>query len=71
MDLRLPGASGVDAIRTIRALHPNIRFIVLTTYAGDEDIHRALDAGAHAYLLKACRTPMLPRRCERCTPADA
>jgi DNA-binding NarL/FixJ family response regulator len=52
MDLRLPGASGVDAIRTIRALHPNIRFIVLTTYAGDEDIHRALDAGAHAYLLK-------------------
>jgi DNA-binding NarL/FixJ family response regulator len=52
MDLRLPGASGVDAIRTIRARRPNIRFIVLTTYAGDEDIHRALDAGAHAYLLK-------------------
>jgi DNA-binding NarL/FixJ family response regulator len=52
MDLRLPGASGVDAIRTIRALRPTIRFIVLTTYAGDEDIHRALDAGAHAYLLK-------------------
>jgi DNA-binding NarL/FixJ family response regulator len=52
MDLRLPGASGVDAIRTIRALRPAIRFIVLTTYAGDEDIHRALDAGAQAYLLK-------------------
>jgi DNA-binding NarL/FixJ family response regulator len=52
MDLRLPGASGVDAIRTIRALRPDIRFIVLTTYAGDEDIHRALDAGAQAYLLK-------------------
>lgn len=53
MDLRLPGLSGVDAIRTIRAMRPNIRFIVLTTYEGDEDIRRALDAGAQAYLLKA------------------
>ena len=53
MDLRLPGLSGVDAIRTIRAQRPHIRFIVLTTYDGDEDIRRALDAGAHAYLLKA------------------
>jgi DNA-binding NarL/FixJ family response regulator len=53
MDLRLPGMSGVEAIRTIRALRPHIRFIVLTTYEGDEDIRRALDAGAHAYLLKA------------------
>ena len=52
MDLRLPDRSGVDAIRTIHARRPGIRFIVLTTYAGDEDIHRALDAGAHAYLLK-------------------
>jgi len=53
MDLRLPGLSGVDAIKTIRRLRPNTRFIVLTTYEGDEDIRRALDAGAHAYLLKA------------------
>ena len=53
MDLRLPGLSGVDAIRTIRQTHPELRFIVLTTYDGDEDIHRALDAGAQAYLLKA------------------
>jgi DNA-binding NarL/FixJ family response regulator len=52
MDLRLPGLSGVDAIRTIREMRPAVRFIVLTTYAGDEDIRRALDAGAHAYLLK-------------------
>ena len=53
MDLRLPRLSGVDAIRTIRETTPGIRFIVLTTYDGDEDIRRALDAGAQAYLLKA------------------
>jgi DNA-binding NarL/FixJ family response regulator len=52
MDLRLPGLSGVEAIRAIRKAHPKLRFIVLTTYDGDEDIHRALEAGAQAYLLK-------------------
>src|SRR5687768_12847572 len=52
MDLRLPGISGVDAIRTIRAEFPQSRFIVLTTYDGDEDIYRALEAGAKAYVLK-------------------
>ena len=52
MDLRLPGMSGVEAIRTLRTQHPELNFIVLTTYDGDEDIHRALEAGAHAYLLK-------------------
>ena len=53
MDLRLPGISGVDAIRSLKSAHPRLRFIVLTTYEGDEDIYRALDAGAQAYLLKA------------------
>jgi len=52
MDLRLPGLSGVEAIRAVRKLHPKPRFIVLTTYDGDEDIHKALEAGAQAYLLK-------------------
>jgi DNA-binding NarL/FixJ family response regulator len=52
MDLRLPGLSGVEAIRAIRKLQPKLRFIVLTTYEGDEDIHKALEAGAQAYLLK-------------------
>jgi DNA-binding NarL/FixJ family response regulator len=52
MDLRLPGLSGVEAIRAIRKTRPSLRFIVLTTYDGDEDIHRALEAGAQAYLLK-------------------
>src|SRR5262245_22531678 len=53
MDLRLPGMSGVEAIRALRKAHPKLRFIVLTTDDGDEDIHRALEAGAQAYLLKA------------------
>lgn len=45
MDLRLPRLSGVEAIRAIRKSQPNLRFIVLTTYDGDEDITRALEAG--------------------------
>ncbi len=52
MDLRLPGMSGVAAIAHIRSQFPEARIIVLTTYDGDEDIHRALDAGARGYLLK-------------------
>lgn len=52
MDLRLPGRSGVDAIRAIRAQNADARFVVLTTYEGDEDIHQALEAGARGYLIK-------------------
>ncbi len=52
MDLRLPGKSGVDAIRSIRVQAPAARFVVLTTYEGDEDIHEALEAGARGYLIK-------------------
>src|SRR5688572_2341941 len=46
MDLRLPDVSGVDAIRQIRHLDAAARIIVLTMYKGDEDIHRAIGAGA-------------------------
>lgn len=52
MDLRLPGISGAETIGRIRAVKPGARFIVLTTYEGDEDIHSALRAGARGYLLK-------------------
>lgn len=52
MDLRLPDKSGVEAIRAIRAFAPGAKFIVLTTYEGDEDIHQALEAGARGYLIK-------------------
>jgi DNA-binding NarL/FixJ family response regulator len=52
VDLNMPGKDGVETICAIRQEFPNSRFIVLTVRAGDEDIHRALDAGAQAYLLK-------------------
>ena len=52
MDLQLPKLGGVDAIRQIRLSHPEARVVVLTTYDGDEDIFRALQAGARGYLLK-------------------
>lgn len=52
MDLRMPELSGVEAIGAIRTQWPGAHIIVLTTYDGDEDIYRALQAGAQAYLLK-------------------
>jgi DNA-binding NarL/FixJ family response regulator len=52
MDLRMPGMGGVEAIRTIKSEFPDARILALTTYEGDVDIHRALEAGARGYLLK-------------------
>ena len=52
MDLRMPGTDGVAAITAIRAEVPDARVIVLTTFDDDEDIRRALHAGAKGYLLK-------------------
>jgi DNA-binding NarL/FixJ family response regulator len=52
MDLRLPGMTGVEAIRAIMAHQPTARVVVLTTYEGDEDIHQALEAGARSYIIK-------------------
>ena len=52
LDLRMPVMEGVEAVRQIRELDPNARVIVLTTYDTDEDITRALKAGAKAYVLK-------------------
>lgn len=52
MDLELPRMDGIEAIETIRQGQPDARIIVLTMYQGDEDIHRAIRAGAVAYLLK-------------------
>jgi DNA-binding NarL/FixJ family response regulator len=52
MDLRLRTMSGLEAIKAIRRQAPAARIIVLTMYEGDEDIHRALAAGAATYLLK-------------------
>ncbi len=52
MDLQMPTMSGIDAIGAIRAEFPEARIVVLTTYAGDVQVTRALKAGAHGYLLK-------------------
>jgi two-component system NarL family response regulator len=52
MDLRMPELDGVAAITQIRAVAPQARIIVLTTYDSDEDIYRGLRTGAMAYLLK-------------------
>ena len=60
IDLRMPVMDGLAATRAILADDPNARVIVLTTYDGDEDIHRALAAGAKGYLLKdMMRTELL------------
>jgi DNA-binding NarL/FixJ family response regulator len=52
LDLRMPVMEGVEAVRQIRERDPNAKVIVLTTYDTDEDISRALKAGAKAYVLK-------------------
>jgi DNA-binding NarL/FixJ family response regulator len=53
MDLRLPDASGIDAMIAIRAEFADARIIMLTTFEGDVEIQRALEAGARGYLLKS------------------
>ena len=52
LDLRMPELDGVEAIKAIRATDEKARIIVLTTFDGDEDIYRAIQAGAKGYLLK-------------------
>jgi len=52
MDLNLPGMSGVETIRAVRQRNATVPIVVLTMYEGDQDIRRALDAGATTYLLK-------------------
>ena len=52
MDLRLPDKSGIETTREIRREFPSARIIALTSYDGDQDIYRALEAGVRGYLLK-------------------
>jgi|SRR5579864_3357795 len=59
MDLRLPDLSGIDALIAIRAEFPEARIIMLTTFEGDVEVHRALEAGARSYLLKNMPPSML------------
>lgn len=53
LDLQMPDGTGIDALTTIRSAQPGARVLMLTTYDGDEDIHRAMAAGASGYLLKS------------------
>jgi len=52
MDLRMPVKDGISATKEIRSKQPNARILMLTTYDGDTDIHRAIEAGAQGYVLK-------------------
>ena len=53
MDLRLPDMSGIDVLIAIRTEFPDARIIMLTTFEGDAEIQRALEAGAYGYMLKS------------------
>lgn len=59
LDLRLPDISGIDVLSGIRSEFKHARIIVLTTYEGDVEIHRALEGGAHGYMLKCMPSPKL------------
>jgi DNA-binding NarL/FixJ family response regulator len=52
MDLRMPEMEGAEAIKELRRIQPEVRILVLTNYEADEDILRALQAGATGYILK-------------------
>jgi DNA-binding NarL/FixJ family response regulator len=52
LDLRMPGMDGADAITALLKVDPGAKVIVVTTYDGDEDVYRAVQAGARGYLLK-------------------
>jgi DNA-binding NarL/FixJ family response regulator len=64
MDLRLPDGTGIEALGRIRREFPAARVLMLTTFDGDEHIHRALEAGACGYLLKSVPGPELLRAIE-------
>jgi DNA-binding NarL/FixJ family response regulator len=65
MDLKLPDAYGVDAIRDIRKVDPHAKILVVTTYEGDEDIHQSLQAGALGYLVKGSSREVIYRAVRR------
>ena len=53
LDYRLPGAGGIEILEALMAEFPRTRVIIFSSYSGDENIHRAIQAGARAYLLKS------------------
>jgi len=71
MDLRLPDMSGVDTIVAIRSEFPDARIIMLTTFEGDVEIQRALEAGARGYMLKSMPPRTWLRESARFMPGKA
>ena len=59
LDLQMPDGTGIEALKIIRKSQPAARVLMLTTYDGDEDIHRAMAAGASGYLLKSIPSKQL------------
>ncbi len=65
VDVRLPENGGVEVIRAVRQIAPRARFLILTAYEGDEQIHRALEAGAMGYLVKGMTHGVLMEALQR------
>lgn len=76
MDLRMPEMEGTEAIAELRRIQPEVRILVLTNYEADEDILRALQAGATGYILKNTPQEEIVQAVEmvyenkRCVPPD-
>ena len=71
MDLRMPEVDGVEATRRLRTEHPEVRVVVLTTYADDESVFAALKAGARGYLTKDAGSDEIARAIARVAAGDA
>ena len=71
MDIRLPGASGIEACEEITQLYPEVRVVMLTSYAEDEMLFSAIRAGASGYLLKQINSEDLIRSLESVRRGDA
>jgi DNA-binding NarL/FixJ family response regulator len=71
MDLRMPEVDGVEATRRIRAEHPEVHVVVLTTYADDESVFAALRAGARGYLTKDAGAEEIGRAIARVAAGEA
>ena len=64
VDIGMPEVDGVEAVRQIREAVPGTKVLVLTMHDSDQMVQRALDAGAHGYILKSDLTASLPKAVE-------
>jgi DNA-binding NarL/FixJ family response regulator len=71
MDLRMPRVDGVEATRRIKAQHPSVQVVVLTTYSDDESVFAALQAGARGYLTKDAGAEEIARAIDAVRDGDA